>query len=85
MVRSNESEACRIESRSVSASIRLLVPRHRMQATPALEQLQGVFSLDYLARELGTKLMEDTSVDEIMINAPNEIYIGDRKMIRDWL
>ncbi|MDJ0754753.1 MAG: ATPase, T2SS/T4P/T4SS family [Ardenticatenaceae bacterium] len=58
---------------------------HRLQETLSEEEfnrLDGIFSLDYFTRELGAGLMNDNSVSEIMINAPDEIYIEQHGRLR---
>ena len=59
------------------------LPRLR-EALPAAEyaELTGLFSLDYFVRELGQLLMVDRTINEIMINKPDEIYVEQHGSLR---
>lgn len=45
-------------------------------------KLDGIFSLSYFEKELGTKLLQDTTISEIMINAPDEVYVEQGGEVR---
>lgn len=42
------------------------------------DRLEGIFELDYFRKELGAEIMDDASISEIVINAPDEVYVERR-------
>lgn len=59
------------------------LPRLReVLTTSEVQELEGIFSLEYFLRELGGGLIYDKSISEIMINAPDDIYVEQHGRLR---